>query len=70
MYAEIKVMQADMLNLPFNSQCFDVVIEKGTMVKPVTKLKFPFGALFIDDFRFVNVVLNRIFSEMIIRESS
>ena len=29
---EIKVLEADMLNLPFSNECFDVVIEKGTMV--------------------------------------
>ncbi|KAG1341795.1 protein TIC 62, chloroplastic [Cocos nucifera] len=28
----IKVLQADMLDLPFSSECFDLVIEKGTMV--------------------------------------
>ncbi|MCI17514.1 methyltransferase-like protein 13, partial [Trifolium medium] len=27
----IKVMQADMLELPFDDECFDLVIEKGTM---------------------------------------
>lgn len=27
----IKVLEADMLDLPFSSECFDVVIEKGTM---------------------------------------
>ncbi|KAF2542925.1 hypothetical protein F2Q68_00028888 [Brassica cretica] len=30
-YKEIKVVQADMLDLPFDTECFDVVIEKGTM---------------------------------------
>lgn len=30
-YKEIKVLEADMLDLPFNDECFDVVIEKGTM---------------------------------------
>jgi len=25
-------MQADMLELPFDDDCFDLVIEKGTMV--------------------------------------
>jgi ubiquinone/menaquinone biosynthesis C-methylase UbiE len=30
-YKEIKVVQADMLDLPFDSESFDVVIEKGTM---------------------------------------
>ncbi|CAN0899217.1 EEF1A lysine methyltransferase 4 [Linum grandiflorum] len=30
-YKEIKVVQADMLDLPFGHECFDVVIEKGTM---------------------------------------
>lgn len=30
-YAEIKVLEADMLDLPFTNECFDVVIEKGTM---------------------------------------
>ncbi|CAN1183567.1 EEF1A lysine methyltransferase 4 [Linum perenne] len=30
-YKEIKVLQADMLDLPFGNECFDVVIEKGTM---------------------------------------
>jgi len=29
---DIKVMQADMLELPFDDECFDLVIEKGTMV--------------------------------------
>ncbi|XP_004507399.1 uncharacterized protein [Cicer arietinum] len=28
---DIKVMQADMLELPFDDECFDLVIEKGTM---------------------------------------
>ncbi|KAK4284620.1 hypothetical protein QN277_001425 [Acacia crassicarpa] len=28
---DIKVLQADMLELPFGDECFDVVIEKGTM---------------------------------------
>ncbi|TYG74584.1 hypothetical protein ES288_D04G194000v1 [Gossypium darwinii] len=28
---EIKVLEADMLDLPFSNECFDVVIEKGTM---------------------------------------
>lgn len=31
--SEIKVLEADMLDLPFEDECFDVVIEKGTMVK-------------------------------------
>ncbi|GLU09010.1 hypothetical protein SLE2022_258900 [Rubroshorea leprosula] len=30
-YTEIKVLEADMLALPFSDECFDVVIEKGTM---------------------------------------
>ncbi|KAM7251320.1 hypothetical protein ACFE04_023203 [Oxalis oulophora] len=30
-YTEIKALQADMLDLPFSSDSFDVVIEKGTM---------------------------------------
>lgn len=30
--SEIKVLEADMLDLPFGDECFDVVIEKGTMV--------------------------------------
>ncbi|PHU10571.1 hypothetical protein BC332_22431 [Capsicum chinense] len=30
-YKEIKVLEADMLDLPFDDGCFDVVIEKGTM---------------------------------------
>ncbi|GAV67116.1 Methyltransf_31 domain-containing protein [Cephalotus follicularis] len=30
-YKEIKVLEADMLDLPFGNECFDVVIEKGTM---------------------------------------
>ncbi|XP_075489077.1 uncharacterized protein LOC142527955 [Primulina tabacum] len=30
-FKEIKVVEADMLNLPFEDECFDVVIEKGTM---------------------------------------
>ncbi|XP_057451119.1 uncharacterized protein LOC130743031 [Lotus japonicus] len=28
---DIKVLQADMLELPFDDECFDLVIEKGTM---------------------------------------
>ncbi|XP_021896713.1 methyltransferase-like protein 13 [Carica papaya] len=30
-YKEIKVLEADMLDLPFSNECFDVVVEKGTM---------------------------------------
>ncbi|CAM8981304.1 unnamed protein product [Rhodiola kirilowii] len=30
-YNEVKVLEADMLDLPFQDECFDVVIEKGTM---------------------------------------
>ncbi|KAJ8645712.1 hypothetical protein MRB53_007460 [Persea americana] len=30
-YNDIKVLEADMLDLPFGNECFDVVIEKGTM---------------------------------------
>lgn len=30
--SEIKVLEADMLDLPFSNESFDVVIEKGTMV--------------------------------------
>ncbi|KAG8368282.1 hypothetical protein BUALT_Bualt15G0029000 [Buddleja alternifolia] len=30
-YKEIQVLEADMLDLPFEDECFDVVIEKGTM---------------------------------------
>ncbi|MBA0842670.1 hypothetical protein Goarm_002480 [Gossypium armourianum] len=30
-YEEIKVLEADMLDLPFSNERFDVVIEKGTM---------------------------------------
>ncbi|XP_058069155.1 uncharacterized protein LOC131218562 isoform X3 [Magnolia sinica] len=30
-YKDIKVMEADMLDLPFGNECFDVVVEKGTM---------------------------------------
>ncbi|XP_021813434.1 methyltransferase-like protein 13 [Prunus avium] len=30
-FKEIKVLEADMLDLPFSNECFDVVIEKGTM---------------------------------------
>ncbi|XP_073313260.1 uncharacterized protein [Primulina huaijiensis] len=30
-FKEIKVLEADMLDLPFEDECFDVVIEKGTM---------------------------------------
>uniref|UniRef100_A0A7N0T116 EEF1A lysine methyltransferase 4 n=1 Tax=Kalanchoe fedtschenkoi TaxID=63787 RepID=A0A7N0T116_KALFE len=30
-YNEVKVLEADMLDLPFTNQSFDVVIEKGTM---------------------------------------
>lgn len=30
---EIKAMVADMLDLPFADETFDVVIEKGTMVR-------------------------------------
>ncbi|KAG6410749.1 hypothetical protein SASPL_128817 [Salvia splendens] len=29
--SEVKVLEADMLQLPFEDECFDVVIEKGTM---------------------------------------
>lgn len=32
---EIKAMVADMLDLPFADETFDVVIEKGTMVRTV-----------------------------------
>ena len=31
-FSDIKVLEADMLDLPFGNECFDVVIEKGTMV--------------------------------------
>ncbi|WVZ04178.1 hypothetical protein V8G54_024984 [Vigna mungo] len=30
-FKDIKVLQADMLELPFGDECFDLVIEKGTM---------------------------------------
>lgn len=30
-YKEVKVLEADMLDLPFSNDCFDVVIEKATM---------------------------------------
>ena len=30
--SEIKVLEADMLDLPFSDESFDVVIEKGTTV--------------------------------------
>ncbi|XP_043708778.1 EEF1A lysine methyltransferase 4 [Telopea speciosissima] len=30
-YKDVKVLEADMLDLPFGNECFDVVIEKGTM---------------------------------------
>ncbi|KAJ4962482.1 hypothetical protein NE237_022421 [Protea cynaroides] len=30
-YKDVKVLEADMLELPFDKECFDVVIEKGTM---------------------------------------
>lgn len=30
-YKEIKVLEADMLDLPFDDELFDVVVEKGTM---------------------------------------
>ena len=30
--SEIKVLEADMLDLPFSNGVFDVIIEKGTMV--------------------------------------
>ncbi|KAL5562584.1 hypothetical protein UlMin_032331 [Ulmus minor] len=30
-FKEIKVLQADMLDLPFSNECFDIIIEKGTM---------------------------------------
>lgn len=30
-YKEIKVLEADILDLPFGNECFDVIIEKGTM---------------------------------------
>jgi len=32
LWLDIKVLQADMLELPFGDECFDLVIEKGTMV--------------------------------------
>lgn len=32
MFADIKVLEGDMLNLSFADESFDVVIEKGTMV--------------------------------------
>jgi len=41
------VVQADMLDLPFDSESFDVVIEKGTMVKSVTELQLSFDPLFV-----------------------
>jgi ubiquinone/menaquinone biosynthesis C-methylase UbiE len=31
-------MQADMLELPFDDECFDLVIEKGTMVNYIVFL--------------------------------
>ncbi|GAU49885.1 hypothetical protein TSUD_408240 [Trifolium subterraneum] len=33
-------MQADMLELPFDDECFDLVIEKGTMISNFTKEEF------------------------------
>ncbi|XP_042507445.1 EEF1A lysine methyltransferase 4 [Macadamia integrifolia] len=30
-FKDMKVLEADMLDLPFGNECFDVVIEKGTM---------------------------------------
>ncbi|XP_077215442.1 S-adenosyl-L-methionine-dependent methyltransferases superfamily protein isoform X2 [Tasmannia lanceolata] len=30
-HKDIKVLEADMLDLPFEDECFDVIIEKGTM---------------------------------------
>lgn len=38
--SEIKVLEADMLDLPFSNECFDVVIEKGTMVNILFKMAF------------------------------
>jgi len=38
--SEIKVLEADMLDMPFGDECFDVVVEKGTMV--TTQLAFLF----------------------------
>lgn len=38
--SEIKVLEADMLDLPFSNECFDVVIEKGTMVNLLFKMVF------------------------------
>lgn len=31
-YPDIRVVESDMLDLPFGDESFDVVIEKGTMV--------------------------------------
>lgn len=31
-WSEIRALVADMLDLPFGDECFDVVVEKGTMV--------------------------------------
>lgn len=42
--SEIKVVEADMLDLPFSDGCFDVVIEKGTMVNSNTYFNFPLHA--------------------------
>eukprot|EP00257_Ricinus_communis_P016406 XP_015574573.1 EEF1A lysine methyltransferase 4 isoform X1 [Ricinus communis] len=48
-YNEIKVLEADMLDLPFSDKCFDVVIEKGTMVNRQERL-----TSLIQDVLFVN----------------
>lgn len=48
---EIKVLEADMLDLPFDDQCFDVVIEKGTMVDFILLSTF---ILLVSEFFLVN----------------
>lgn len=47
--AGIKVVVADMLDLPFDSESFDIVIEKGTMVCQLRRphhLRFQFQSFF------------------------
>jgi hypothetical protein len=39
----IKVLEADMLDLPFSNGVFDVIIEKGTMVNVQFVMVFPFN---------------------------
>jgi hypothetical protein len=38
-------MQADMLELPFDDECFDLVIEKGTMVNYIVFLRLTYSGI-------------------------